>query len=96
MQKLEQQQYERLNTDIEVMRSSNNKFRNYDLEEKTASIQAEFDRIMKTSKTHAQNSPREKGHLREDLQMDEFYKIMGEFYSGDMKRHKSPTKRLIQ
>jgi hypothetical protein len=28
--------------------------------------------------------------------MDEFYKIMGEFYSGDIKRHKSPTKRLIQ
>lgn len=27
--------------------------------------------------------------------MDDFYKIMGEFYSGDMKRHSSPTKRLI-
>jgi hypothetical protein len=28
--------------------------------------------------------------------MDDFYKIMGEFYSSDMKKHASPTKRLIQ
>lgn len=27
--------------------------------------------------------------------MDEFYKIMGEFY-GSVKKHKSPTRRLIQ
>jgi len=28
------------------------------------------------------------------LKMDEFYRIMGEFYDGGP-RHKSPTKRLI-
>ena len=28
--------------------------------------------------------------------MDKFYEIMGEFYSSDMKKHASPTKRLIQ
>jgi hypothetical protein len=28
--------------------------------------------------------------------MDDFYTVMGEFYSkGDMTRHVSPTKRLI-
>jgi hypothetical protein len=29
------------------------------------------------------------------LKLDEFYEIMGEFYSG-VPRHKSPTKRLIE
>jgi hypothetical protein len=30
------------------------------------------------------SSPRQsKGHLREDLAGDEFYKLMGEFYSND-------------
>jgi len=29
------------------------------------------------------------------LKLDEFYEIMGEFYSG-APRHKSPTKRLIE
>lgn len=28
--------------------------------------------------------------------MDKFYEIMGEFYSSDVKKHASPTKRLIQ
>jgi hypothetical protein len=27
--------------------------------------------------------------------MDKFYEIMGEFYSSDVKKHASPTKRLI-
>jgi len=27
---------------------------------------------------------------------DEFYKVMGEFYGGNMKRHESPTRRLRQ
>lgn len=28
--------------------------------------------------------------------MDKFYEIMGDFYHTDMKKHKSPTKRLRQ
>jgi hypothetical protein len=29
--------------------------------------------------------------------MDDFYKVMGEMYnSPDLKKHRSPTKRLIQ
>lgn len=28
--------------------------------------------------------------------MDNFYKVMGEFYKSDMKRHASPTKRLMK
>lgn len=96
VEKLVEPKHERLHTDVEATKFSQNKFRNYELEEKTASIQAEFDRILKTSKTTARNSPRERSSLKDDLKMDEFYKIMGEFYSGDVKRHKSPTKRLIQ
>lgn len=28
--------------------------------------------------------------------MDNFYEIMGDFYGGEMRKHASPTKRLIQ
>jgi len=28
--------------------------------------------------------------------MDDFYAVMGEFYTNDLKRHESPTSRLIQ
>jgi hypothetical protein len=31
-----------------------------------------------------------------DVDMDNFYDIMGEFYSSDMRKHQSPTKRLVQ
>ena len=34
--------------------------------------------------------------ISQDLGMDEFYDVFGEFYSSDVKRHKSPTKRLIK
>lgn len=74
-----------------------NKFKNPELEAATAQIEAEFNRIMKegVSSSAGQSPRRTQGHLREDLAKDDFYKLMGEFYSGDMKRHASPTKRLI-
>jgi hypothetical protein len=28
--------------------------------------------------------------------MDEFYKVMGEFYGSNMRKHESPTRRLRQ
>jgi len=45
-----------------------------------------------------QSKPRRsfKGQGSDDVGMDKFYEIMGEFYSSDMKKHASPTKRLIQ
>lgn len=30
------------------------------------------------------------------LEMDQFYKVMGEFYGNNMKKHESPTRRLMQ
>jgi len=30
-----------------------------------------------------------------DAAMDDFYAVMGEFYTNDQKRHESPTMRLI-
>ena len=41
-----------------------------------------------------QRSPVKKTTVAHTLKMDEFYQIMGEFYSG-APRHTSPTKRLI-
>ena len=32
----------------------------------------------------------------EGLGMDEFYRVMGEFYGSNMKKHESPTRRLRQ
>ena len=31
-----------------------------------------------------------------DVGLDNFYEIMGDFYGGEMRKHASPTKRLIQ
>ena len=70
------------------------KFRNPELEAKTAQIQAEFEALLKEAGPAGRISPRKGGH--EDLKMDDFYQVMGSFYSSDMKKHKSPTKRLIK
>ena len=29
------------------------------------------------------------------LEMDQFYRVMGEFYGNNMKKHESPTRRLM-
>lgn len=72
---------------------SANKFRNEQLEEETERINAEFQSILMQ-----QSKPRRsfKGQGNDDVGMDKFYEIMGEFYSSDIKKHASPTKRLIQ
>ncbi len=76
--------------------SQDNIFRNRELEAATSAYEKEFARIMNTSSPTRvrQRSP---GGLEEtDRQMDDFYALMGDFYSkGDMQRHASPTKRLI-
>ena len=38
----------------------------------------------------------QKQYNKDDLNMDQFYKVMGEFYGNDQPRHVSPTKRLMQ
>lgn len=72
-----------------------NKFRNIELENATSRIQEEFDRILNSGVGNRSPISPKGQSVNEELKMDEFYKVMGEFYSGDMKRHKSPTKRLI-
>lgn len=48
--------------------------------------------VTKSSPSKAQNQPLTKAQI----DRDEFYKVMGEFYDPvAMKRHSSPTKRLI-
>lgn len=73
---------------------SDNKFKNPALEAETAKIEAEFNRILKSGNSPTA-SPRRGGNPA-DADRDGFYKLMGEFYSSDMKRHVSPTKRLIK
>ena len=38
----------------------------------------------------------QKQYNKDDLNMDQFYRVMGEFYGNDQPRHVSPTKRLMQ
>ena len=43
-----------------------------------------------------QNSPQKRrAHADDGLEMDEFYKVMGEFYGNNQKKHESPTRRLM-
>jgi len=71
-----------------------NKFRNDMLEQETAKINAEFQKLLMQSPGPGKKS--EKTGRFEDVGMDKFYEIMGEFYSSDMRKHASPTKRLMQ
>jgi len=65
---------------------SSHKFRNADLEEKTAALQAEFDALLGARQTSSKV---------EFIAKDEsFYSTMSEFYSGH-KKHESPTRRLM-
>lgn len=75
------------------MRFSDNKFRNANLEAEINSIQAEFNKLLneKIDRDHIRRSPR-KFVTGDD---DDFLKMLGEFYKGDMRKHESPTKRLI-
>lgn len=74
---------------------SNHKFRNTELEQKTAEIQAEFEQILNSS-APGRFSPRKSAAGTDGTDMDKFYEVMGEFYKSDMKRHSSPTKRLMK
>ena len=71
---------------------SNNKFRNPQLEAATKELEDDFNRIL------AQGLPERRNRADGDfhpVEGDDFYKLVGEFYSPDMKKHASPTKRLI-
>jgi len=70
-------------------RVPHNKFRNKDLEQATAQIEEEFNRLLKEGASRVRAESPTKN--------DEFYKLMGDFYtsSPDLQRHASPTKRLI-
>jgi len=73
-----------------------NKFRNEKLDEETAKIQAEFDAILQSgvvggSKSGVKGLAAKRGFKKsvtvKDVDMDNFYEIMGEFYSSDMRKH---------
>lgn len=53
-------------------------------------MKLEYERQVSQNKTE-----KKKKTESPELRMDEFYKIMGEFYSG-APRHVSPTRRLIE
>jgi len=63
-------------------------FSNPDLDAKVGAIQAEFQNLLRSKDL----SPSKTG--TDVLGMDEFYKVMGDFYGGNMKKHASPTRRL--
>ena len=65
-------------------------YRNQDLENKVNAIQEEFNALLKGRDRYT-FVPGDEG-----LGMDEFYKVMGEYYDSNMKKHESPTRRLRQ
>ena len=65
---------------------SNHKFRNVELEEKSAALQAEFERLL------ASRGPATKKVV--DSVSDNFYEVMEEVVSKPGK-HESPTRRLM-
>lgn len=67
-----------------------NKFRNPELEAATAQLEAEFNRLLTSGTTHTARV-----QTGSPVKDDDFYKLVGEIYSPEMKRHVSPTKRLI-
>ena len=72
--------------------SPGHRFRNEALERETERINAEFQAVL------VQHSKqREKLASRTDnLGMEKFYEIMGGFYECNLRKHASPTKRLMQ
>jgi len=66
-------------------------FHNPLLEDKIARVQAEFNALLNEQST---TSP-ERRRVGDSLHMDEFYQVMGEFYDSGMKKHESPTRRLM-
>ena len=71
----------------EYQKVRNNKFYNQDLEEKTAAIQDEFERLIN-----------EMMASRKERDGDGFYQVMDQYYGRgpDDEKHASPTKRLIK
>ena len=65
-------------------------FRNEDYERKIAQVQAEFQALLNKPST----SPRKQAVGDKD--MNQFYNVMDEFYGGKVKKHESPTRRLMQ
>jgi len=80
----------------QIRASSPNKFRNPDLEAKTAALQAEFDALLAEKRV---GSPVRVPDVRVSTEIDNvegFYRIMDELKANDnFKRHVSPTRRLI-
>lgn len=69
--------------------SDSNVYANPDLDAKVDALQAEFQRLLNDG-----SAPTTIG--TDVLGMDEFYKVMGDFYGSGMKKHESPTRRLRQ
>ena len=93
-----------LSSSLPIRPGMANMFRNEAYEAKIAAIQDEFQRLLKKDNgrsSPAKGSPTKKSsaaassEYAKDLNMDDFYKVMGEFYDNKMKRHASPTKRLM-
>jgi hypothetical protein len=78
-----------------VLSSGYNRFRNPELEAKTAALQAEFDALL-SNRVSRPVSPKKGGDCRIDCEIQNFYAVMDEIKRGDKnKRHASPTRRLI-
>lgn len=74
---------------------SGNKFRNPQLEAATAELEAEFNRVLKSGASERRATHESPSKFPQN---DDFYKMINDFNSSPdhMKRHVSPTKRLIQ
>ena len=55
-------------------------------------MQAEFNALLNEK---SGSSPDKARRVGDDLHMDQFYKVMGEFYGAGVKKHESPTRRLM-
>ena len=65
-------------------------FRNEEYEAKIAAVQAEFNALL------TQKASSISYKARDDLGMDTFYQVMGEFYdTSNNRKHESPTRRLM-
>lgn len=73
---------------------ASNRFRNEALERETEKINAEFQAVLMQ---HSKQRERLEARVfTDELGMDKFYEIMGEFYENNLRKHASPTKRLMQ
>jgi uncharacterized small protein (DUF1192 family) len=84
-------------TQQEVISSGQNRFRNPELEAKTAALQAEFDALLAGRVSRPVSPKKEKGSsCTLDDNIQSFYAVMDEIKRNDRnKRHASPTRRLI-